>query len=73
LIGLRHDEIRDDEIQPRGLPVSGQRRPAGAFGILAGPLRRGDVAILDERLHICWIEDAKAAVALNAGPHDGHR
>lgn len=35
----------------------------GAFGILAGLLRRGDVAILDERCHICWIEGAKAAGA----------
>lgn len=35
----------------------------GAFGILAGLLRRGDVAILDERCHICWVEGAKAASA----------
>lgn len=35
----------------------------GAFGIMAGLLRRGDVAVLDERCHICWLEGAKAAGA----------
>jgi glycine C-acetyltransferase len=35
----------------------------GAFGIMAGLLRRGDVAVLDERCHICWLEGVKAAGA----------
>ncbi len=35
----------------------------GAFGIMAGLMRRGDVVILDDRSHICWIEGARAAGA----------
>jgi len=35
----------------------------GAFGIMAGLMRRGDIAVLDNRCHICWVEGAKTAGA----------
>ncbi len=36
---------------------------AGALGILAGTLRKGDVAVLDSRCHICLIDGARLAGA----------
>ncbi|HUS97368.1 MAG TPA: pyridoxal phosphate-dependent aminotransferase family protein [Hyphomicrobiaceae bacterium] len=35
----------------------------GAIGILVGLMRRGDVVVLDEKSHICWVDGAKAATA----------
>ena len=36
---------------------------AGALGVLAGLLRRGDVAVLDEKSHICLIDGVKLSGA----------
>ena len=36
---------------------------AGALGILAGTLRKGDVAVLDAKCHVCLVEGARLAGA----------
>jgi glycine C-acetyltransferase len=36
---------------------------AGALGILAGTLRKGDVAVLDAKCHVCMVEGARLAGA----------
>lgn len=36
---------------------------AGALGVMAGMLRKGDVAILDAKCHVCLVEGAKLAGA----------
>ncbi len=36
---------------------------AGALGILAGSLRKGDVAVLDAKCHVCLVEGARLAGA----------
>jgi glycine C-acetyltransferase len=36
---------------------------AGALGILAGTLRKGDVAVLDAKSHVCLVEGARLAGA----------
>jgi 7-keto-8-aminopelargonate synthetase-like enzyme len=36
---------------------------SGGVGLMSGLLRRGDVAIADEKTHICWLEGIRAAGA----------
>lgn len=36
---------------------------SGGFGLMSGLLRRGDVAIADEKAHMCWLDGIRASGA----------